>query len=287
MRSAGAAAAVLAVTLVIASGCGGSASEDSAREARHIHGLGINPTDKALFVATHTGMFRLSKDGSRLQPVGDRLQDTMGFAIVGPDHFLGSGHPDFHKDPDLPPLLGLVESRDAGRTWAPRSMLGRADLHVLRARGRFVVGYDVSKERILVSRDGGRNWRARPFAGVLVDLVVDPDNASRLLATSGAQLLLSRDDGRSWRSITETTGLLAWPERDQLYLLASDGRLWWSPDRGRRWKARGQISGRPAAFSASVGGRMIAATEGGVIKQSRDGGRSWDELARVVDAHHS
>jgi hypothetical protein len=287
MRSASAAAAVLAVTVVIASGCGGGTSEGSAREARHIHGLGINPADKALFVATHSGMFRLPKGGSRLQPVGVRLQDTMGFTIVGPDHFLGSGHPDFYKDRDLPPLLGLVESRDAGRTWSPRSMLGRADLHVLRARGRFVVGYDVSKERILVSRDGGRSWRARPFTRVLVDLVVDPADPSRLLATSSAHLLLSRDDGRSWRSITETTGLLAWPERDQLYLLASDGRLWWSPDRGRRWKARGQIGGRPAAFSASSTGRVIAATEGGVIKQSRDGGRSWSERARLADAQHS
>jgi hypothetical protein len=283
MRSA-AAVAVLAVGVTIVSGCGSGNSGGSAREARHIHGLGVNPADNALVVATHTGMFRLPKDGSRLQPVGDRLQDTMGFMIVGPDHFLGSGHPDFYKDPDLPPLLGLVESRDGGRSWTPRSMLGRADLHVLRARGRFVVGYDVSKERILVSRDGGRTWRARRFGGVLVDLVIDPADPNRLLATSGAQLLISRNAGRSWRSITETTGLLAWPERDRLYLLASDGRLWWSPDHGRRWQARGQIGGRPAAFSASPGGRLIGATEAGVIRKSRDGGRTWDELARLPDA---
>ena len=287
MRSDTAAAAFLAIALTFVAACGGGRSQNSAREARHVHGLGINPADKSLFVATHTGMFRLPKGGSGLEPVGGSLQDTMGFTIIGPDHFLGSGHPDFYKDPDLPPLLGLVESGDAGRTWSPRSLLGRADLHVLRARGRLVVGYDVSKRRILVSRDGGRNWRARAFPDVLVDLVIDPADTDRLLATSGSQLLISRDGGRSWQSIIETTGLLAWPTRDRLYLLASDGRLWWSPDRGRRWQERGQMGGRPAVFSASTGGRMIGATEDGVIKQSRDGGRSWRELARLPDARTS
>jgi hypothetical protein len=64
-----------------------------------------------------------------------------------------------------------------------------------------------------------------------------------LLATAPAQLWLSRNGGRSWGSVTETTGLLAWPKPRRLYLLASDGRLWLSPDVGRRWRA---IGARPA-----------------------------------------
>jgi photosystem II stability/assembly factor-like uncharacterized protein len=166
-------------------------------------------------------------------------------------------------------------------------MLGRADLHVLRSRGSFVLGYDVSKRRILVSRDGGRSWAARRFGGELVDLVIDPGDSNRLLATSGAQLLISGDAGRNWRSITETTGLLSWPQRGRLYLLASDGRLWWSPDRGHRWKSRGRIGGQPAAFNVSASGRMIAATEDGLITQSGDGGRSWRKLARLSGSHRS
>ena len=38
----------------------------------------------------------------------------MGFTVAGPDHFLGSGHPDFRDtklyDPNKRPLLGLTES---------------------------------------------------------------------------------------------------------------------------------------------------------------------------------
>jgi hypothetical protein len=36
----------------------------------------------------------------------------MGFTIVGPNRFLGSGHPDLRDD--LPPLLGLIESTNRG-----------------------------------------------------------------------------------------------------------------------------------------------------------------------------
>lgn len=287
MRGRAGTAGVIALVIIAAAGCGTGNSQSAARDARHIHGLGVNPADHALFVATHAGLFRLAPGASHLEPVGERLQDTMGFTVVGPDHFFGSGHPDFYKDPDLPPRLGLVESRDAGRTWSPRSMLGRADLHVLRSRGRFVVGYDVSRYRVVVSRDRGRTWRSHPFAGTLADLVIDPTDPTRLVATSGAQLLLSRDAGRSWRSITETTGLLAWPGRNRLYLLASDGRLWWSPDGGRRWRARGAIGGRPAALSVAVDGRLIAATERGLVKESRDAGTSWTELTRLANGHTS
>jgi hypothetical protein len=74
-------------------------------------------------------IFRAAKEQRRAVRVADRYQDTMRFTVAGPDRFLGSGHPDFQKDPDLPPLLGLIKSEDAGQTWEPVSMLGEADFH--------------------------------------------------------------------------------------------------------------------------------------------------------------
>ena len=91
------AAAVLALGVGI-SACGDQPTEtgSSARADDpgqvHIHGLGLNPADGSLFIATHTGLFRTPSDTDRSARVGDRYQDTMGFAVVGPDHFLGSGH---------------------------------------------------------------------------------------------------------------------------------------------------------------------------------------------------
>jgi hypothetical protein len=58
----------------------------------HVHGLGINPRDGALYAATHTGLFVI-RDGAATR-AANHYQDNMGFTVLGPDHFIGSGHPD-------------------------------------------------------------------------------------------------------------------------------------------------------------------------------------------------
>jgi hypothetical protein len=52
----------------------------------------------------------------------------MGLTVVGADRFLGSGHPDVQTD--CPPLLRLIESTDAARSWPSVPLLGDADFHV-------------------------------------------------------------------------------------------------------------------------------------------------------------
>ena len=75
----------------------------------HVHGLGINPKDGSLFIATHTGLWTTAVDETKAERVGNHEQDTMGFTIIGADRFLGSGHPDQdqYRDEGLPPLLEL------------------------------------------------------------------------------------------------------------------------------------------------------------------------------------
>jgi hypothetical protein len=109
----------------------------------HVHGLGIDPADNALFIATHTGLFRVGERDSKAVRVGGNHQDTMGFTVVGENRFLGSGHPDLRTD--LPPLLGLIESTDGGASWETISLLGEADFHVLRSADERVYGYDPSR----------------------------------------------------------------------------------------------------------------------------------------------
>src|SRR5688500_10165382 len=62
----------------------------------HVHGLGVKPTDDALFIATHAGLFRVGPEATKAQRVGERSQDTMSFTVAGSDRFLGSGHPDIN-----------------------------------------------------------------------------------------------------------------------------------------------------------------------------------------------
>jgi hypothetical protein len=246
----------------------------------HVHGLGVNPRGGALYIATHTGMWRLEPGAREPEPVGQSRQDTMGFTVAGPDHFLGSGHPD---SLDQPPLLGLIESFDRGATWKPVSLLGEADFHVLRVLGRRVYGYDASHARLMVSGDGGKTWVERSPGTPVLDLAPDPGRPDRLVATTGAGLLTSNDAGITWRRIDRAIGLLAWPIRNRLYLVAANGDVLLSTDAGREWRRVGALGGEPAAFLAHTSRHLYAALHDGRIVRSRDGGRSWRTLSARSD----
>ena len=269
--------AVLAVAVglvLVLTACGGDGRGAAADEAGpvHVHGLGINPRDGALFIATHTGLWRVERGAREAERVGDRHQDTMGFTVVGPDHFLGSGHPDARDD--LPPHLGLIESRDAGMSWEPISLLGEADFHVLRANGTRVVGYDATGGRLMTSRDSGRSWQAVVPPAPLFDLAADPGDARRLLASTELGLLLSRDEGRTWAPVARRAGLIDWPARNRLYLVEGSGRVLTSQN-ASEWRRVGSIGAEPAALLAHSERELYVALHDGTIKVSRDGGRSW------------
>lgn len=243
----------------------------------HVHGLGINPADRALFIATHTGLFRVGQGAGEAVRVGDSLQDTMGFSVVGENQFLGSGHPDLRTD--LPPLLGLIESTDEGRTWEPVSLLGEADFHVLRSAGLRVYGYDSSRDRLLVSEDAGRTWDEGERPAPLVDLAVDPTDERHVLSAAASDLAQglyeSRDGGQSWERVSDVVGYLAWPAPDDLFLVDGSGDVLTSSDEGRTFDRRGSIGGRPASFLGSAPDELYVALHDGTIKRSVDGGATW------------
>jgi hypothetical protein len=177
------------------------ASEQPADDPVHVHGLGLDPADDSLLIATHTGLFRVAEGQRVATRVSESGQDTMGFTVVGPNRFLGSGHPDVHemRERNLPPRLGLIESTDAGETWVPISLLGEADFHVLDAAGTRVYGFDATNARLLVSRDGGAKWskHALPRGEPLIDLAVAPDDGRHIVATTETGLFESRNEGRT------------------------------------------------------------------------------------------
>lgn len=245
----------------------------------HVHGLGINPADNALFMATHTGLYKVAEGDRKAERVGGRHQDTMGFTIVGPNRFLGSGHPDINeaREKNLPSLLGLIESTDKGESWQPISLAGEADFHVLRFAGERVYGYDASNDRLLVSGDRGRSWQELEKPGPLVDLAADPGDDRRIVVASAGGLeeglFESRDGGESWKRVSEAVGLLAWPGR--LYLIAGGGEVFASRDGGRRLEHRGEIGGQPAALVAEGQRELYVALHDGTIKHSTDDGTTW------------
>jgi photosystem II stability/assembly factor-like uncharacterized protein len=252
----------------------GQATEtDSSPALQHIHGLGVNPTDGRLFIATHNGLFTAADGETTPRQVGQSAQDIMGFSVVGPNRFIGSGHP--AADQNLPPHLGLIESRDGGKTWKNVSLLGEADFHVLESGGSDVYGFDGTQGRLMVSGDGGRNWQQRtPPAGVF-GLAIDPADSSSVVAATEEGLFASRNEGRAWRpGRQDLAGLLAWPSKDRLYLVDGQGQVLVSSDGGANWQTQGSIGGQPAAFIADED-ELYAALADGTVKRSTDGGASW------------
>jgi hypothetical protein len=241
----------------------------------HIHAVGVNPHDRRVFIATHTGLFRVTGRRSRPTRVGNSYQDTMGFTVVGPNHFLGSGHPDPRSK--LPRLLGLVESRDAGRTWKSISLLGRADFHILRSSGKRVYGFEVAHSQLLESDNGGASWRIRTAPSRLLDFVVDPRNHRRLVASTPDHLVVSRDAAASWHALNGPAGLLAWSARG-LFVSDSRGGVWMARGPGRPWTPRRPLGGIPAAFVAS-GSDLYAAVHEGSVSRSPDDARSWHRVS--------
>jgi hypothetical protein len=264
-------------------GCGADDNPEPSKPGDpglvHIHGLGRNSTDGSLLIATHTGLFRASGKGSPPTRVAGNRQDTMGFTVVGPDHFLGSGHPaDISQDP---PFLGLIASRDAGKSWSPISLRGKVDFHVLETQGGVVYGFgsdfDSREARFLRSDDSGRSWRRLAPPEPLLGLAIDPANARRVVALGEERGYLSRDAGETWRPLDVPGGLVTWTRELGLVAISLDGTVWRTDDPLNAWSERGRIDGPPAALEG-VDGELLAATHDARVLSSPDGGAHWQEL---------
>ncbi len=267
---------LVAVVLAGRGGDGTTGAGGGGDDFVHVHRLGVDSGDGSLLVGTHTGLFRLPASGEPA-PIGTRRHDLMGFTVASAERFLASGHPDPEDaslaKPGLPPLLGLVESQDGGRTWRSLSLLGEADFHGLVAAHGRVYGADATTGRFMVSEDG-KEWETRSTTP-LFGLAVSPDDPDVIVGTGQRGAVRSDDGGRTWRSLdAPALTFLSWETGSGLWGLGADGAVFVSGDGSGGWERRGEIGGRPAALLVS-GATAYAAVEGGDILESGDGGRTW------------
>lgn len=257
---------------MIASGCGGSGGEAaSSASIEHIHGLGVNPKDQSLVVATHNGLYRVPAGSGELTRIGESDNDFMGFTVVGPDEFLGSGHPATLSNAVNP--LGLIRSNDGGLAWTNVSLEGEADFHSLRTSGQSV--YGLVEGRLLASADGGQTWDEGSAPVELFDVAIDPGDTDHIVAASDQGLYSSKDGGGEWRRVSDRVGLLAWAPADALHLVDGTGATHVSTNGGKTWSHAGQAGGLPAALYASGDDQLYAALDTGAIVESADGGTTW------------
>lgn len=271
-----------AAALIGLSDRGREESAGSPPGIAHVHGLGIDPGDGALMVATHTGLFRI-EDGAGsagVARVGGSFQDTMGFTVAGPSHYLGSGHPDVAGFGDgQPGLLGLIESTDGGETWRPLSLSGEVDFHGLAVTGDVIYGWDSTSGGLMTTTDR-RTWETRSTIDAL-GFVVDPGDPDHLVLATPAGLEETSDGGHTW-SAAHGPDLVAlsWDEEAGLWGADAAGQVWQGDGQG--WETVGSLDGEPHALLATPQAFYAATTdEDGTttIFRSSDA-RRWETLYR-------
>lgn len=267
-----------------------ASSGDAPVEVGHVHGLGVDPESGDVYAASHFGVFRLRDDGSASR-VANRWQDTMAFTVVGPGHFLGSGHPDVGEN--LPAHLGLIESRDGARTWQALSLQGEADFHALQVvdDDGHLVGYDSLSRRLLQTFDG-RSWDTVDTVDV-VDLAAapaseaGPRHADVVLATTATGEVLSYTLSGRTAAKSSVSGpqrvvaapplvFVDWPSADQVVGVGPDGSMYLAPGLAGSWQRVEGPPGDPQALTA-LPGRWLMATSAGIFS-STDQGRTWQDL---------
>ncbi len=270
-------AGLLVLVVVTREESGTGTTPSGGEGVAHVHGLGINPANGDLYAASHLGLFRVPANG-KAERVGRLVQDTMGFTVVGPDHFLASGHPDVKdnrlRKPGRSPLLGLVESTDGGQTWEPLPLLGEADFHSLVAAHGNVYGYDSTGGRFMVSADGTQ-WDTRSRLAI-GDFAVDPADADHLVASTERGLAQSGDGGRTWEPVDgPQVAFLSWGAEQGLWGVSPAGESYRRVD--GRWEPRQALVGEPQALLVTDDELYAAVTAGErtQIYVSSDGGRSW------------
>ena len=263
----------------LAGACGGNGDEtaefstaDALPEPGvvHVHGLDIDASSGALYAATHTGLFRIV-DG-KAERVGDRYQDTMGFTIDEGGRFLGSGHPDVRdvQSGKFQPNLGLIESKDKGKSWEPLSLMGEADFHALESVHDKIYGYNATGRAFLVSSDG-KTWERRSNIQMF-DFAVDPANPDVVLATTEKGTAKSTDGGKSWVAYeSPVLVLVAWASSGVTWGVGPRGEVH-RAERAGTWAQVGSLGGRPEALLVD-GSRVFVATDAGISASSD--GRTW------------
>ena len=263
---------VLSLLFVSAFACSNKQSPTPAgATVSHVHALATNPSDGSLLAATHRGVFRIEDGKGTL--VGNGRQDTMGFAVRGPDSFYASGHPE--PGADSFGHLGLIATDDGAKTWTTLSLEGQADFHSLAPTKSGLYGYNSLSSTLMHSSDG-KAW-TELFQGAITDLAADPNDPDHLLLTTETGV---QDYQRGSRPtpIAGTSGiaLAEWADRRTVVGLSVNGNVLVSTDTGRNWSSAGHVEGGIEALGTSAKGWQVATAKG--IFESTDKGITWHRI---------
>ena len=234
----------------------------------HVHGLSVSSTTGQVLLATHDGLFDITKQpAAKIGPTND----LMGFT-GGTDHgvLYASGHPG--EGSDLANPLGLIRSTDAGKTWEKLSRQGESDFHALTATKSGIVGFDGA----LRTSPDGKTWTTAAVDFVPAALAGNP-TSDTVLATTPQGIRRSTDGGTTWTTVDSApvVQFAAFASPAEAVGIEPDGTIHTSADAGATWTRKGKIQGTVQAVAAVKGPQadpsIWAATASGLVL-STDGG---------------
>ncbi|WP_454850107.1 F510_1955 family glycosylhydrolase [Promicromonospora soli] len=248
------------------------AGGEAAPEMEHIHGIGVDPGDGAVYAGTHYGLFRIA-DGTATRVA--EVQDYMGFTVAGPGHFLAGGHPG--QGQGGPSSVGLIESTDAGETWETLSLGGEADFHALEYRHDRVYGLDSMTGQLLTSTDK-QSWEEVSQAAI-ADFAVSPEDPDVLVATTQQGLTRSTDGGATFELVESAPVMVfvGWADDGALAGVTPDGVVYTAEEPDDEWTERARLDGQPEALAIDSATEVYAAANGTVLA-SNDGGATFSPL---------
>lgn len=244
----------------------------------HIHGLSVSPETDQVLLATHEGLFDVTKSpGTRI----GESNDLMGFtATADPGLFYASGHPG--PGSDMPNPLGLIRSMDGGKTWEPLSRQGESDFHALASVKSGVVAYDGT----LQTSPDGKTWT--PATAEFVPAVLAGNSETdTVLATTREGLQRSTDGGKTWalNAAAPIIQFAAFASGTEAVGVEPDGSVHYSADAGSTWTRTGRIEGqvqaiaavkkaegKPSIWAATTEG-LVVSTDGGAVFLAPPAGR--------------
>ncbi|MET3948318.1 hypothetical protein ABIB49_003039 [Arthrobacter sp. UYCu512] len=237
----------------------------------HIHGLSVNGETGRVLLATHEGLYDMSKKPAvKIGPAND----LMGFApAMDQGVFYASGHPG--QGSSLPGLLGLIKTSDGGKTWEQLSRQNESDFHALTTTKSGIVAFDGT----LRTSIDGKTWKTVD-AGFVPAVLAGNPYSDTVLATTQEGVQRSSDGGATW--VRDKSAPLiqfaAFASAREAVGIAPDGTVYYSADAGATWKQTGKVTGEIHAVAATEGtdgNPWIWAASATGLMVSTDGGTTF------------
>ena len=176
----------------------------------------------------------------------------------------------------------LFRTENGGATWGVLESHSEAPPNAVFAASASRVLL-VGPRGILQSSDGGESFAPDPHELVQGRTLTDIDLADTAIVAHGPRLIgVSSDGAQTWRRIVRPTRSDV-ADTDFLtaragYVLQSDGRLYFTPDGGRRWiesLGLGRNDAMEVAFASQSQGWLALRTTPTTVLRTGNSGRTW------------